>query len=587
MPALIGLLSVVATVGFFVSSMVLKNSGLGTMFMGMFVLSTVLFVVYKVTHRRPTVDVPTAGAETVSHPRFDVRQSALEEVLKLHPEMGHDLSPQGIQALNDAVEARMPEVDLRVRLEEIHTRERETQRVEEARKLARETVELERLCLEEAETKRRAHEAEKAKARQDYLASLSPRRRFITSHRVALLSAAIGAVLVIVIAGLATYNAWLKRTAEAEAILAEEQSRSELFSSCNPERVGEIPQDLRQSVLVKWASCASTEGKILLASASRSEDFDVLRTLAKDVEPLVRAAVAANVFIPTELSIALAGDPDPQVCGSVVAGVSPSEDPKGELSRNLASCGDWKQRVRVAYSAGSELANILAELAQDEEVKVRITVAENRATREPALSSLAADLDTRVRMAVARNPKNQPSVLAVLAGDGVEEVRAASLSTIAGSWGIPTESLSFLSKDPRVEVRVAVALNPTIEPTVLASLAADSAENVRIAVASNSKVDEATLMSLVYDSSTDVQIAITQNSQTSPSILVALANSSNETVQASLISAPASPDKLILEFCSAASRDIRQLALKRLRENWAGGGSAFLVQRCNTLIRAR
>jgi hypothetical protein len=427
MPALIGLLSVSSVVGFFVTALVFKNPGLSTVFVGMFVLSTVLSVVHLLTRRRPTVGAPEAAAKVSSSPRLDLRQVALEEVLKLHPEMGRDLSSEGIQALNNAVEARMPEVDLKIRLDEIHARERETQRSEEARRLAREKAESQRLSREQAESERRAQEAQRAKAVQDHLASLSPRRRFVSKHRVSLLSAAIGAVLVVVVVGVATYNSWLERTAEAEAILAEEQWRSDLVSSCDPQRINEIPQDLRQSVFVKWASCTSTEGKILLASASRSEDFDVLRTLAKDVEPLVRAAVAANVNIPMELSIELAADPDARVCGSVVNDTRPFAE---ELAQELSSCGDWKQRETSAFF--SQSADLLAELARDSEIEVRRTVAANRRTNELSLSLLAEDPSQAVRLAVAQNPNTEPKVLAALANDEVEMVRTASIQAIKG-----------------------------------------------------------------------------------------------------------------------------------------------------------
>jgi hypothetical protein len=93
--------------------------------------------------------------------------------------------------------------------------------------------------------------------------------------------------------------------------------------------------------------------------------------------------------------------------------------------------------------------DILAILAQDEDVDVRRYVASNPHTPAETLSALATDEDANVRYRIASNAHT------------------------------PVETLSALATDAHYDVRCCVAKNPQTPAEVLATLATDAYADVR------------------------------------------------------------------------------------------------------------
>ena len=184
----------------------------------------------------------------------------------------------------------------------------------------------------------------------------------------------------------------------------------------------------------------------------------------------------------------------------------------------LAHDPDATVRMRLASSSESP-ESVLLVLAEDDNATVRTKVAENSNTPPELLAAMAQDPNDWVQMAVAANPNTPLAILLAFAqvdssnirrGLGVnprtpsevlsrilavqmEDPRASAnpwqLMGIARNPSTPAESLRLLSTQ-HVDVRSAVAGNPSSPPDLLSSLARDKAKSVRTAVASNPSTPE-------------------------------------------------------------------------------------------------
>ena len=108
-----------------------------------------------------------------------------------------------------------------------------------------------------------------------------------------------------------------------------------------------------------------------------------------------------------------------------------SDDPERyrRAAHEAAAPGVWEDVVRrfpemrfwVVINKTVPL-EILRELSQDGDSRVRIAVAMKRKTPEDILTALARDQDEGVRLSVARNPKTPVYILRDMLGDEWPEV---------------------------------------------------------------------------------------------------------------------------------------------------------------------
>lgn len=151
-----------------------------------------------------------------------------------------------------------------------------------------------------------------------------------------------------------------------------------------------------------------------------------------------------------------------------------------ELLTQLAHDEDWSVRYNVAGNTSTP-PEILLELAQDETFGIRASVAGNPATPPELLTKLAEDEDENVRWDVASNPATPPELLYTLAVDRYDYVRLG----VAHNRSSPPEVLTALASYYEPTIRSAVARNTSCPSEVLAHLANDKDSDVLNMVSEN------------------------------------------------------------------------------------------------------
>ena len=102
-------------------------------------------------------------------------------------------------------------------------------------------------------------------------------------------------------------------------------------------------------------------------------------------------------------------------------------------------------------------------------------------TKESATSSALRSKEMQIKFAVAVNPSTCPKILDLLAGDGPDWI----LERVAENPGTKAETLSKLAKHCCAAVRAAVASNANTLLDVLLDLVSDESVDVRYSIAEN------------------------------------------------------------------------------------------------------
>lgn len=172
---------------------------------------------------------------------------------------------------------------------------------------------------------------------------------------------------------------------------------------------------------------------------------------------------------------------------------------------------------------------VLSDLAEHPDASVRLAVAKNPATPSDALGRMAVDpRSTReVLFAVAANPHTPPQVLhgyafETLPVDDVDSLYEAFYLAI-GNPSLPIDDFAVLAKDESVEIRGAVARNPSCPEEILRTLStdtgvADGNPLARIGCAANPSIPSDILGRLLHDDHNRVRRAAAGN----PSVPVAV-----------------------------------------------------------------
>ena len=149
---------------------------------------------------------------------------------------------------------------------------------------------------------------------------------------------------------------------------------------------------------------------------------------------------------------------------------------------------------------------ILASLAKDAWLAVRVAVADNPSTPEATLIALSRAEDRTMRRAAPAEmlDANDPSVAPALAAEPlIRRCVAANPST-------PSRVLEAWARGEDSELRAAVATNPSLSKELLASLADDDDPEVRRAVASNMATPQEVLSRLYSDGDPVVRARIAE-----------------------------------------------------------------------------
>ncbi len=167
----------------------------------------------------------------------------------------------------------------------------------------------------------------------------------------------------------------------------------------------------------------------------------IAKKLMQDDIPVVRLALANNIFLNSEIYSDLAMDPDP------VIRLNLSQNPRASRNALMTLSGDEFELVRANVAKHhNTMSEVLTNLSKDESVAVRAAVAANVNVSATLLELLGQDSETTVLRAVARQ----------------QNTRLVTLKKLAIS--------------PDVEIQLAVANNPNTSRELLTLLASGKRE---------------------------------------------------------------------------------------------------------------
>ena len=303
-----------------------------------------------------------------------------------------------------------------------------------------------------------------------------------------------------------------------------------------------------------WQRLASTSEEFVLSVASDERvPPAVLLRLASARHSDVRWAVANNRSAPSAALETLAVDLDGLVRGAVASNPAAAPD----LLFLLGS--DEAVDVRRAVATNTESpALLLDRLAKDP--RVCPAVASNPAAPPDLIERLAGDgtgatsfVEIDIRMALARNPSTPISVLSVLAGSPDDDVRRV----VASSLRATPEILVGLMSDASDPTRREIASNPVAPPELLAQLATTNELDIRVNVASNPRASADTLIALAADAEPDVRVALVSNPSTPLSALEGMARDPDVMVRRALAANPALPAQILDRLVDDESLEVR------------------------------
>ena len=329
------------------------------------------------------------------------------------------------------------------------------------------------------------------------------------------------------LAKLAGGNDWAKRLAarhpstpleSLRALASDEEWRVRQAVAANPNLSAEILLQLAQdsdadvrravaanpevpaSALERLALDDQNDTRLLVAQHPKASEF-ILTILLYDEQEDLRQAAGAHPLAPkgaAELyQRAVALDPKldavflerlaaQTVWSRVLAGQNPATPP--DVLYQLVQDADWRVRQAVAKNSAA-LAEVLLTLATDADRDVRIAVGENPKTSAEALLILLNDSDEGIRMLALRHPNFPLGQLGEYRKQLVIKTsrsryplnRAAALSTPE----LPERELLKVKHwaSPEWAVRYAVALCPRTSTEILEQLALDGNRLVRCVAA--------------------------------------------------------------------------------------------------------
>ena len=332
---------------------------------------------------------------------------------------------------------------------------------------------------------------------------------------------------------------------------------------------------------------ASWEVRLRVAQ-NRSTPPRLLGLLAKDVLSNVRTAVAEHPSTPVAVVEALADDDSPHVRAKVARRGDLGQRDLNRLARdcddgvrctvalNPSASGfvvsalstDRIAAVRAAAaSSGRLLPHQYCSLAKDRATTVRRSVAYVAAGRlgidaKGLLAALAHDPKMDVRVAAACNEGASPATLETLAADRQSRVRNAA----ALNPSTPQESLRALARDNSRWVRRWVAHNPSAPADLLAQLLESATSDIRSAVAANPAAAAETLRRLAADDDFCARHGLAQNPTAPQEALERLASLGGCWMRESVARNPAAPPRTLAKLAADQDRRVRTAAANSLHQ---------------------
>ena len=212
--------------------------------------------------------------------------------------------------------------------------------------------------------------------------------------------------------------------------------------------------------------------------------------------------------------------------------------PHAEAEVDLGSAPDdksWRQAWSEAFTMTASPER-LRELSHHGNLRVRVAVANNPSTTADVLENMAGDENGEVRFLVAAHPRTSPKVLHDLAQDEYPDIR----QQIAKSKRLNNSTFEMLAQDPDKRVRGELAQNQNTPKHLLTRLAKDEERWVVNFAATNPHTPPAALLELADSEDAEMQRVIALSS-VNPRVLTTLASSSNPFTRAAVAVNPKTP----------------------------------------------
>ncbi|MEE3235189.1 MAG: hypothetical protein VX294_13555 [Candidatus Latescibacterota bacterium] len=236
-------------------------------------------------------------------------------------------------------------------------------------------------------------------------------------------------------------------------------------NSTNPEELFQLAQDEDESVR-------------FYVSANKHTPLDVQMELAQDLNDVVRSGLASSLQISireekfrkeikTKIATKLMKDEMPVVRLALANNIFLT----GEIYDNLAMDADPVIRLNLSENPRAS-RNALTTLSSDEFELVRENVAKHHNTPRSVLTSLSTDQAVIVRAGVATNINVPATLLEILGQDSENEV----LRAVARQHNTRLVTLKVLVLSEDSEIQLAVAKNPNTSRELLTFLATGKRE---------------------------------------------------------------------------------------------------------------
>lgn len=262
------------------------------------------------------------------------------------------------------------------------------------------------------------------------------------------------------------------------------------------------------STLEELATHRNTSVRLQVAEHPNTPP-SALEKLASDPVWYIRTNVCQHPNTPTGVLEALLmredrnGEDYHRICNSLAS----RKDPPPSILERLAS-DRYPQIRRLAALCSNTPLTILERLATNESNEdVLQSLIRNRNLTLQLLWQLAQNPNPKVRIYVIESSKITPEVWALLARDEDVAVRLE----IAERSHCPITILEVLASDENKDVRQKVAANRNTPAPVLGILATDVDAAVRTAIAANRNTPAPALEQLAHDRSVEVRLAVSRN----------------------------------------------------------------------------
>lgn len=169
--------------------------------------------------------------------------------------------------------------------------------------------------------------------------------------------------------------------------------------------------------------------------------------------------------------------------------------------------------------------------------------------------------DAQIAPYVASHRHALPATLSRLGDHPDAGVRAR----VAGNPRTPGAVLRRLSHDPSVDVRLRVGANPQSDPETLQRLARDPSPRVRVVVARNPNVPPHALRALATDPEAQVRTAEARDHTISPSLLAFYAQTSDPVVRRAVAGHPDTPPAVLERLALDRESTVRAVVARHPR----------------------